>query len=309
MRTPRLARILGAIVAGCLILCLADAAQAQEGGKRIALVVGNGGYRAVAGLDNPPNDARLLARTLRAKGFTLVGGDARIDLDRAHFNAALDEFGQALHGADVALFFYAGHGMQVRGANWLVPVDASPHRASDLDTQMVNAARVLAAMRAGGTRLNLVVLDACRDNPFPGLQTPGGETGLSQIQSGAGSGSRGLGPRVGGLAQMQAPEATVIAFATQPGDVARDGANGDSPFTVALVQALQAPGLDVLALFNQVGVAVKHATGGQQQPWISSSPIEGSYFLGEDQTAGNAAATPPPSGPRSADSANGCAPR
>jgi Caspase domain len=177
---------------------------------------------------------------------------------------------------------------------------------------MVNATRVLTAMRAGGTRLNLVVLDACRDNPFPGLQTPGGETGLSQIQtsaggSGRGFGARDVGPRGGGpgggLAQMQAPEATVIAFATQPGDVAMDGTNGDSPFTVALVQALQAPGLDVLALFNQVGVAVKHATGGQQQPWISSSPIEGSYFLGDEQNGGYAASMPSPSGPPSAESA------
>jgi uncharacterized caspase-like protein len=264
------------LIAGLVVPCMAQ----DEGGKRIALVVGNSGYRAVPGLANTSNDARLLARTLKAKGFTLIGGDARIDLDRAQFNAALDQFAQALPGADVALFFYAGHGMQVRGANWLVPIDASPRKASDLDTQMVNAVRVLSAMKSGGTKLNLVILDACRDNPFPDLQTPGGESGLSPIQKSGGPTGRGLGGG-GGLAQMQAPEGTVIAFATQPGDVALDGSGGDSPFTIALVQALQQPGLDVLLLFNQVGVAVKHATGGQQQPWISSSPIEGEYFLGQ----------------------------
>ena len=170
MRLATPARVVGALL---LAISLAAHAQAQEeGGKRVALVVGNAGYRAVPGLANTGNDARLLAKTLRAKGFTLIGGDARLDLNKAQFNVALDAFGQALQGADVALFFYAGHGMQVRGANWLVPVDAAPRKAGDLDTQMVNAVRVLSAMRAAGTKLNLVILDACRDNPFPDLQTP-----------------------------------------------------------------------------------------------------------------------------------------
>ncbi len=284
MRLATVVRVAAAVlIAGGVF---AHALAQEEGGRRVALVVGNSGYRAVPALANTANDARMLAQALRAKGFTLVGGEARLDLNRAQFNAALDAFAQALKGSDVGLFFYAGHGMQVRGANWLVPVDAAPRQAGDLEQQMINAVRVLEAMRAGGTRLNLVILDACRDNPFPTLQTPGGESGLTPVQ-GAGSShtrsvvTRGLDARGGGLAQMQAPEGTVIAFATQPGDVALDGAGADSPFTVALVQALQQPGLDVLALFNQVGVAVKHATGGRQQPWVASSPIEGAYFLGE----------------------------
>jgi uncharacterized caspase-like protein len=288
-----------------LLLGLPVPSQSQEdAGKRVALVVGNAHYRAVPGLGNTANDARLLARTLIAKGFTLVGGDARIDLDRAGFNAALDAFARALPGADVGLFYYAGHGLEVQGANWLVPVDAAPRRGADLDAQMINAVRVLNAMRAGGTKLNLVILDACRDNPVPDLQTPGGETGLSSIQGSGSAAGRGLGARGGGLAQMQAPEGTVIAFATQPGSVALDGTGGDSPFALALEQALQEPGVDVLALFNQVGVSVKHATGGQQQPWISSSPIEGAFFLGEQPLAPlpdmQAAGSMPPASPAAA---------
>jgi TPR repeat protein/uncharacterized caspase-like protein len=266
-------------VAFCLAWQIAGRAEASP---RVALVIGIGAYRHVPALANPPNDARLLADTLQRLGFTLVGGAAQIDLDKVGFDRAVQEFGKALVGAEVGLFYYAGHGLQVEGENWLAPVDADPTRAQDLDFEMVNASLVLRQMDGAGTKLNVLILDACRNNPFgePGLRAAGG-----------------------GLAQMLAPEGTLIAYATQPGNVAFDGATGHSPFSTALARVLLRRDLDVFRLFNQVGLDVKRATGGQQQPWISSSPIDGDfYFASTTANAGastvaassESAAEPPP---------------
>jgi uncharacterized caspase-like protein len=249
-------------------VCLATPARAD---KRIALVVGNSAYKNVTPLDNPRNDARLLADTLRALGFSVVGGGAQLDLDKTQFDQAIQSFSDQIQGADVGLFYYAGHGVQVRGANYLVPVTANPTRESDVDFQLVDTALVLRQMEGAGTKLNIVILDACRNNPF---------------------GGRGLRATDGGLAQMRAPEGTLISYATQPGSVARDGSNGNSPYTKALAEAIRKPGQDIFQTFNTVGLAVKQATAGSQQPWVSSSPIAGNfYFAG--QSAGAPATAPP----------------
>jgi formylglycine-generating enzyme required for sulfatase activity len=175
----------------------------------------------------------------------------------------------------VGLFYYAGHGLQVRGTNFLVPVDANPIRETDLDFQMLDANLVLRQMEGAGTKLNLVILDACRNNPF---------------------GGRSLRAVDRGLAIMQAPEGTLISFATQPGNVARDGTDGDSPYTKALAQTMRKPGLDVFRTFNEVGLAVANATGGMQQPWVSLSPIRGDfYFVEPSASAPTAAVTAGPS--------------
>jgi hypothetical protein len=226
--------------------------------KRVALVVGNSAYQSVPRLDNPKNDALLVADTLKRLGFTLVGGGAQVDLDKSNFDALVQRFGNQLIGADVALFYYAGHGLQVRGTNYLVPVTANPTRETDVDFQMVDVALVLRQMEGAGTKLNLVILDACRNNPF---------------------GGRGLRAADGGLAQIRAPEGTLLSYATQPGNVALDGDDGHSPYTRALVETMQRPELDVLQTFNQVGLTVKHATGNSQQPWVSTSPIDGSFYF------------------------------
>ena len=162
-----------------------------------------------------------MAETLRSLGFTLVGGGAQLDLDKSGIDRAVQNFGDLLLGADVGLFYYAGHGIQVRGENYLVPVDANPTREADVDFQMLDSDLVLRQMADAGTKLNFVILDACRNNPF---------------------GGRGLRATGGGLAQMQAPEGTLISFATQPGNVAKDGADGNSPFTKALAQTIKRPG-------------------------------------------------------------------
>jgi len=119
--------------------------------RRVALVIGNGQYRYVPQLANPTSDAQLIADTLRGLGFTLVGGTAQLDLDKAAFDRAVQEFGTALQGASVAFFYYAGHGVQVRGANYLVPVGANPTKEADVDFQMVNADLVLRQMEGAGT--------------------------------------------------------------------------------------------------------------------------------------------------------------
>lgn len=262
IRLPR--RLLAAI---WLLAAVAAPALAAE--RRVALVVGNGAYAYVGPLSNSVSDAKLMAASLRALGFQLVGGGPMLDLDKAGFDRAVEQFGHELVGADVALFYYAGHGVQVRGENYLVPVSANPTREADVDFQMVDAQLVLRQMGAAGTRLNVMVLDACRNNPF---------------------GGRGLRAAGGGLAQMQAPEGTLISFATQPGNVAADGQDGHSPYTRALVAAMQLPGQGVFDVFNRVGLQVKKVTQGEQQPWLSSSPIEGQFFF----TPPSAQAAPAP---------------
>ena len=253
-------------------------------GRRVALVIGNSRYANVPALTNPANDAKLIGATLALKqiGFILIGGGPQLDLDKAGFDRAVRAFGQALQGADIALFYYAGHGMQVSGTNWLVPVDAKLTRPQDLEFVMTDAEAVLRQMEGAGTRLNVVILDACRDNPFA-----------------AGS-ARGIGH---GLAQMQAPEGTLISYATQPGAEAEDGDGKDSPYTTALSEAIQQPGLDIFQMFNRVGVQVKRATGGRQVPWVSNSPIEGQFYFagpGAQAAATQVAAAQPATPPRDA---------
>jgi uncharacterized caspase-like protein len=239
--------------------------------KRIALVIGNSAYRNITPLDNPRNDARLMAATLQGLGFQLVGNGAQTDLDKSAFDAVLSKFGDAVLGADVALFYYAGHGVQVLGKNFLVPVSANPTKEADVYLQMVDTNVVMSQMEGAGTKLNIVLLDACRNNPF---------------------GSRGLRAAGGGLAQMQAPEGTLISYATQPGNVAQDGDGGNSPYSKALANTIRKPGLGLFEAFNEVGLDVKHATGGSQQPWVSSSPIAGTFYFASPLASAAAADKP-----------------
>jgi hypothetical protein len=226
--------------------------------KRVALVIGNSAYRAVPALPNPAADAKLMSDTLLSLGFFVVGGGAQIDLDKAGFDDSLQKFGHELNGADVALFYYAGHGVETHGLNYLVPVDAHPLDEADVFMQMVGISGILDQMEKSGTRINLVLLDACRDNPFR---------------------DHGVRSTSGGLAQMPAPVGTLISFATQPRSVSLDGIDGHSPYTRALANAMQRPGAGLFKTFNEVGLAVEKATGGSQLPWVSSSPISGNFYF------------------------------
>jgi len=267
-------KVVAAAVIFATCLSLAVPAHAE---KRVALVIGNSAYKSVGWLENPKNDATLMAETLRSLGFTLVGDGAQLDLDKSGVDRAVQNFGDLLLGADVGLFYYAGHAVEVRGANYLAPVDAKPTRESDVDFQMLDSKLVLRQMAGAGTKLNFMILDACRNNPF---------------------GGRGLRATGSGLAQMEAPEGTLISFATQPGNVAKDGTDGNSPFTKALAQTIKRPGLSIFEVFNEVGLLVMQATGDAQLPWYSTSPIKGKFYF-----AGAPASGPPPAAeePRVAD--------
>ncbi|MEI6558364.1 MAG: caspase family protein [Rhodospirillaceae bacterium] len=242
--------------------------------RRVALVIGNGAYRNAPPLANPPNDARTVAEAVRAAGFELVSGKVMLDLDRAGTEQAIRAFGQQLRGGAIGLFYYAGHGVQISGANYLVPVSANLSSEADVKYELVDVNYVLDEMTHAGNRLNMVILDACRNNPF---------------------GGRGMRSTSSGLAQMQAPSGTVISYATQPGNVAADGSGGNSPFTEALATSIRKPGRSVFEVFNDVGIAVKKKTGGVQQPWLATSPIEGQfYFVPGAEPAPAPAAAPAP---------------
>ena len=249
--------IVSRLIFAAFLLCagLSSAAHAE---KRVALVIGNSAYQAVPKLPNPAGDAKLMSDTLLSLGFFVVGGSARLDLDKTGFDAALQEFSAQLAGADVALLYYAGHGVETHGLNYLVPVDAHPQDEADVFMQMISTSGILDQLEKSGTRINLVLLDACRDNPFSG---------------------HGVRSSTGGLAQMPAPIGTLISFATQPRSVSLDGDSGHSPYTSALVAAMQKPGYGLFKTFNDVGLAVDKATGGQQLPWVSSSPISGNFYF------------------------------
>ncbi|HTQ33339.1 MAG TPA: caspase family protein [Stellaceae bacterium] len=268
----------------CGVLGLVVGAVHAEGEKRVALVVGNGAYQYLPRLDNPANDARLIAATLKSVGFQLIGDGAQTDLDRPSFVHAIREFGAALSDGSIGLFYYAGHGLQLQGINYLVPVGANPQNSADADFELVDAQLVLKQMEAAGSALNMVILDACRNNPF---------------------GGRGLRAAGGGLAQMQAPRGTLISYATQPGNVALDGSNGHSPYTAALATAIEKPGTPVLEVFNNVGLAVDRKTGGKQQPWVSSSPLEGMFYFqaptAKTTETSSSVPSPPPAAAPSSD--------
>jgi len=231
-------------------------AQAAGGEQRVALVIGNGRYHSTAPLQNPPNDARLIGETLASLGFQIVGDGPLLDADRSTMERAIRTFGKKLRGGDVGLFYYAGHGVQVDGENFLVPVSATIEDPADVKYELISVGYVLDEMRNAGNRLNIVILDACRNNPF---------------------GARALRAYTRGLAIMQAPAGTIISYATQPGATAADGTDKNSPFSRALAASIKKSGIGVFETFNEVGLAVKSATGGQQQPWFDTSPIEGNF--------------------------------
>lgn len=223
-------------------------------GPRVALVVGNGAYEHVGPLSNPRNDATAISAALRALDFTVI---ERLDVDRDGMFDALREFSATLVPGSLALFFYAGHGVQIDGANYVIPTDTALTRESDPELVAVNAADIMGIMEASGARLSVMVLDACRDNPFPEL---------------AGRARRGLAAMEAGAGQ------TLIAYATAPGVVADDGNGVHSPYTQALLQVIREPGLELGLIFRKVRRLVREATNNTQIPWVSGT-MEDQFFL------------------------------
>lgn len=221
--------------------------------KRVALVIGNSAYQHVAPLPNPGNDAADMTAKLEGLGFEVVHGT---DLDLARLRRVVRDFAGRLDGADLALFYYAGHGLQVDGENYLAPVDAKLASHVDLDFEAVPMNLILSAMERS-TRINLIFLDACRDNPL-----------AVNLARSMGTRSASVGR---GLAKVGTGIGTLIAFATQPGNVALDGSGRNSPFTSALLKHLGQPGRDITRELIDVRRDVLAATGGKQVPWDNSS--------------------------------------
>jgi hypothetical protein len=224
-----------------------------QGLARVALVIGNAAY-ASAPLLNPGRDAAAVAARLSALGFQVI---ERRDATRAQMASALDETAAALRGRQgVGLLYYAGHGLQIDWRNYMLPVDMRIASAADVPAQSLDVQQVLEAFRAAGTRTNVVVLDACRDNPFAGATA------------------------AKGLAPLDAPPGTFLAFATAPGNVADDGAPGDGNglYTRYLLEALQRADAPIEDLFKRVRTQVRRASGGRQIPWESTSLEEDFAF-------------------------------
>lgn len=257
------ARLAALVVA--LVLAVAGQVGPAAAEKRVALVLGNGAYTYATPLANPARDAQAMAAKLRSLGFETIEG---YDLDRVSMDVKLREFARSSRGADINIFFYAGHGMSVAGTNYLVPIDAEFADETALHFEAVPVDDVTKQMSYSDA-VNLIFLDACRDNPLSRslARSMGGATRSASVSS--------------GLAEMkiQNPgKGLAIAFATSPGDVALDGEGDHSPFTMALLEHIGAENTDITEVFSKVTGAVYESTDQAQRPWLNTS-LTGSVML------------------------------
>jgi hypothetical protein len=249
-----------------LALTLASAGVQAETESRVALIIGNGAYKHAPVLTNPVNDANSMAETLRGLGFDVI---SVVDADRNEMVRAISEFRRAMHPGGVGLFYYAGHGIQVSGRNYLLPVDAEILEENDAAFLAIDLDAVARELENAGVRLSLYVLDACRDNPFE-------------------RGTRGIARN--GLAPVDAASGSVIAFATAPGRTADDGNADHGLFTGELLKAMVKPGLELEDVLKQTAASVQAASRNQQTPWYNSAFYGHFYF----KPVVAAVALPPP---------------
>ena len=247
----RTSSLIGVVVVAALLasagLAASGAAFAQgKAESRVALVIGNASY-SVSPLINPTNDATDVARRLEELGFKVI---LRLNAGQREMKRSVREFSAAMrdHG-DVGLFYYAGHGIQSKGRNYLIPVSADIRNEYELEDESVDANLVLSAMADAQSRVSIVILDACRNNPFAKAFRSAG----------------------GGLAQMETTVGTLIAFATAPGSTAEDGVGRNGVYTKYLLASLREPDAEVERVFKRVAQGVAKETAGRQVPWVSSS--------------------------------------
>lgn len=247
---------------------------------RVALVIGNANYKHAPKLTNPRNDAEDVSNALRTHGVRVIDG---YDLDRAALERKVREFAEALTGAKVGLFFYAGHGLQVSGQNYLVPVDAKLATAASLDFEMLKLDLVHRTMEREA-QTNIIFIDACRDNPLARDLSAAMGTRSAQVR-------RGLAPIEGGIG-------TLISFSTQPGNVALDGIGRNSPYAGALAKRIASASEDLSAMLVSVRNDVMRETERKQVPWEHSS-LTGQFFFGTASSAKPKAPTPGSGEPKS----------
>ena len=228
-----------------------------KGQKRIALVIGNNDYKE-APLKNPAHDAEDIAEALRGLGFIV---HSKLNANQREIEDAVKGFVGEIQNGDVGLFYFSGHGVQVHGENYLMPVGGSIESETDVRYKAVNAGLILGKMEESRNRTNIFILDACRNNPFKGFRS------LSK-----------------GLTMMDAPVGTFIAYATAPGSVAADGTDRNSPYAKHLMQALKMKGVPIEKVFKQVLREVRKETEGNQVPWIASSLQDDFYFNPDDNS-------------------------
>jgi uncharacterized caspase-like protein len=236
------AQYLRACFAALLLIVTATTALADS---KLALIIGNANYANMPKLLNPANDAKLIASNLESVGFTVV---LATDQTQSQMKSAIarfaDDTAKAGNGT-IAIVYYAGHGVQIDGTNYLVPVDVSANSATDIVIGAVSASDLLKTLELARAKVNVVVLDACRDNPFKGT-------------------TRGLSR---GLARVDAPAGSIVAYSTAPGQVAQDGSTANSPYAEALAKHLVTPGLVLEEIFRKVRIDVSLLTDGAQVPW------------------------------------------
>ncbi len=236
-----------------------SAAAPAQSAQKLALVIGNADYKS-SPLKNPVNDARAMAAKLKELGFDVIEYE---NLQQKQLGRALREFRTQLQPGAIALFFYAGHGLQVKGVNYLPAVDAEIESEDDIPLQSLDVKKIFDILAEAQTRLNLVFLDACRNNPY----------------------TRSFRSMEGGLAKVDAPSGTLISFATRPGSVARDGDGNNGLYTQNLLNAMDTRDQPIEQVLKKVTSNVKQATNGMQEPWMEGS-IEGDfYFRGGAQSA------------------------
>ncbi len=274
MRIARLLRLIFAALIAGGGLCLAGPAAFAQG--RVALVLGNSAYAHGGRLANPPNDAAAVATSLRQVGFEVF---TQGDLGKVQLEAALKSFTRAAAGADIAVVYYAGHGIEKGGTNYLIPVDATLAADSDIDFEAVPLDLVMHAV-AGASRLKVVILDACRNNPFRDTMRRS-------------SGTRGIGQ---GLAKPPDPEEgdMLVAYAAEAGSTAEDGTGGNSPFAAALARHLPDPDVDIRIMFGRIRDDVRTATQRRQEPAVYESLGGEQFFMKTAVPAGGAILTAGP---------------
>lgn len=260
---------------GLSLLCMVLTAEAAKADRRVAFVVGNGAYKNVTPLPNPPVDAKAMAATLRNVGFDVVEGT---NLSRERMTEKLLDFGRKAQGADIAVFYYAGHGIAIAGTNYLLPVDAD--LKSEMDVKLGSAINIDVTLdqTMGDAKVKLVFLDACRDNPFAAKIKSNSPTRSVSVQA--------------GLAEMKSGEGTLIAFATGPGQTALDGdAGANSPFTRALIAHIVQPGVEIQQAMTAVRAQVNEETNKGQLPWGHTNLIGAVYLNGAATPVTSAAAS------------------
>lgn len=265
-------------------------AQAPIAPKRFAFVIGNSAYSAIPPLPNALNDANATRSVLQEAGFEVV---PVTDVTLAGLRSALDRFIERVSEAGrgtTALVYYAGHAVQLEGTNYLLPVDVRPQRSADIPTQALSLSNILRRLDSTGAISKIVVLDACRNNPFATAEL---SRGLAlQLVDGDQDGIRSEA----GLARIDSGSGTFVAFSTSPGATAADGTGSNSPFTTAFLREIREPGLPVEQLFRRIRLSVHDATGGQQIPWDTSSLITDFTFFQRP-------ATPPGAAPQTSQAA------